>query len=623
MYQTICIKKNSYKLTLDLNGNTLTRHYADITTYTATYDEATGTYIKGEKIETIQEGRDTDFIVQYSNGSKSYANCVIAVNAKYADITLTSSAPGAQINAYSTKADALIYNGEKVASENASVGFGLMLFYLTPAAGCTFTVNAENITAYCGTLFSAEHGSNGTEKITVNNGTFYTVGEPEEGIFGVRNGEKVTVSEATFYGNGALLIKNTGSNRNKKTSFNFDNCKIYNVTINSVWENDVYTFTNSEIVLAKKHSSSASVVLGDNTFITHNERIHLAQGNLLVSGAEKSYSHTAVTAFGCEYDTLTGKFSNAFTYETQTGTFAYATADITEYEDIIIDDARLSIIFTSNFDLMFYLPADSAYTSVWNLTKQSGTVFIEGKEYYLYKKARKTTTATENVFASATFEKDGTVYTQTFRIDALVYADIVLSDPKNDIEANAVANMLRYIKEACLTANVTISNESKFTTLEALYPLGEYKDKTEYNDNGVDYSGLNKVSMALGVYSSNATYIINLAIADYANAANAKVTVETSDGTTLTVAKAVEVKTNNKVTSYNFNVTTPIHIYDMLDDYVTISITIPASSTTEAVELTGTYSIGAYIQATDNNLAKAVYEFGVAAKAYREYLETL
>ena len=60
-----------------------------------------------------------------------------------------------------------------------------------------------------------------------------------------------------------------------------------------------------------------------------------------------------------------------------------------------------------------------------------------------------------------------------------------------------------------------------------------------------------------------------------------------------------------------------MHISKLLDQYVTVSVTCGDKV------LSGTYSIGAYIQAMDNNFAKAMYEFGNAAKVYREYLETL
>ena len=67
-----------------------------------------------------------------------------------------------------------------------------------------------------------------------------------------------------------------------------------------------------------------------------------------------------------------------------------------------------------------------------------------------------------------------------------------------------------------------------------------------------------------------------------------------------------------------------MHISEMLGQKVDIEITFPAADeASEPTVISGSYSVGAYINEMDNTFAKAMYEFGVSAKAYREYLEAL
>ena len=622
MYQTICIKTNSYKLTLDLNGYTLTRHYTTLTKYNAKYDEASGTYVKdGDSTGTIAEGRDTDYIVKYSGGGVSYANCVFGINASYVNVTLTSSRPNAEIHAYHVTGDALTVNGETVKTENTTAANGLMLFYLTPAGGSTFTLDTENVTAYCGTLFSAEHGANGSEIITVNGGNFYTVGKAEEGVFGIRNGEHVVVNDANFYCDGNEIIRNQGSNRDKNTTFVFTNCNIYDGVITSRWVNDVFTFNNCQLVIAP-HGTSATVILGDNTAITSSNKIHAAAGFAVTSSSTVSYSYAPIGAIALEYDLETGKFISTVSYsDAVTGIFAYEVKKGTDVEADLISDAMLSMVYHINFKLVFYLPVSDvyAYTNVSNFQKAKDTVLIDGEEYYVYEKSLSTAGASDTVYTSVHFTKDGKEYVQSFRLSALAYAELILSYPENDIEAKAVANMVRFIKEARTLAGLTVSD--KFASLEALYAPTQYQDKTAYDDLDADYSALAGVGISFALNGANAAYVIDLPVATFANAANATVTVTFEDGT-VAALKTATTTVNKVVTNYIWYTTSTRHISNILDQKVTISITFPAADeSSEDTVISGTYSVGAYIQAMDNSFAKAMYEFGIAAKAYREYLE--
>ena len=186
-----------------------------------------------------------------------------------------------------------------------------------------------------------------------------------------------------------------------------------------------------------------------------------------------------------------------------------------------------------------------------------------------------------------------------------------------DVEAKAVANMVRFIKEARILAGLSVSD--RFANIEALYALDDYKADTEYDALNVDYSGLTGVVMTFAVNGSNASYMVDLPVATFANAANATVTITFEDGTAATLTKTNNYKKEN----YYWYTTTKMHISEMLGQTVTVSVTVPATDGSADTVLSGTYSIGAYIQATGNTFAKAMFEFGASTKAYREYLETL
>ena len=215
---------------------------------------------------------------------------------------------------------------------------------------------------------------------------------------------------------------------------------------------------------------------------------------------------------------------------------------------------------------------------------------------------------------------------QSYLLSALLYADLVLNLPENEeavaVEATAVANMLRYIKEARLAAGLTAGEE--FDDLIALGNLAELGAQADYADTSVDYSNLSGYvqSVKFMLDGTNAAYVITMT--DSAVTAGATVTVSYVGGAAITVNQSViietdaETSTETEVTRY---ITSGTRVYDIAENAIEITVTVPAAEEgAEPTVITGTYSVKAYINATDNTLAKAMYEFGVAAKAYREYL---
>ena len=182
---------------------------------------------------------------------------------------------------------------------------------------------------------------------------------------------------------------------------------------------------------------------------------------------------------------------------------------------------------------------------------------------------------------------------------------MILNAPENDIETKAVANMVRYIKEA--RDLLGLENGTKFDELIDAH-LDDYKSKDEYDDLDVDYSELSGVAVSFVVDKTNAGYRINLPGEKFANAV---VKVNYLNGEEISLVKS---ETEN---IWHTNTT---KVYDIVNKAIEITVTIPGEDGDTVVR--GTYSVGAYIQATDNDMAKAMYEFGVAAKVYREWLQT-
>ena len=325
--------------------------------------------------------------------------------------------------------------------------------------------------------------------------------------------------------------------------------------------------------------------------------------NIAYQWADSNVNGKAITE-------ILGTDGKSFTWQDSYSFYAVDSLDgVTNYIGGI-KDVYVNMSYYSNFRYNLYLPVDPnlEITSVsWT---QSTIVKIDGKNYYSYIYDCSTTGAADNAEIVITFNANGESYTQNSAINAIKYAEILLNSPENDIESTAIASMVRYIKEARTVAGLETGDI--YDELIAVGNLEDYKEKTEYDDLDVNYSGLAGTSLSFALDGTSAAYIIKLPEENFPNAENATVTVKYTDGTELTVKKS---ETAN--TWY----TNGTKIYDIVENAIVITITIPTEEGSTVLE--GTYSVGAYIQAMDNDLAKSMYEFGVAAKAYREYIKTL
>ena len=276
-----------------------------------------------------------------------------------------------------------------------------------------------------------------------------------------------------------------------------------------------------------------------------------------------------------------------------------------------ITDAMFNFIYYGQFHTVFYLPKVEGMEAptITNFSEKADiyTVKIGGVAYWAYTKYCSTATVADDLTTKVTFVIDGETYTQSFTLSALLYAKIVLTYPESDVEAKAVANMIRYVKEARLAAGLDVS---KFAELEALYTLEDYKDKSEYDDLDADYKAISDYvdSIRFMLNGSTASYVITLN-ENYAD--KVSLSVSYADG------KNVETRVSESIANSIY--TTNTRVYN-LTQAIKITVTIPGADGADDIVVSGTYSLGAYIQAMDNDLAKSVYEFGVAADAYRAEL---
>ena len=259
--------------------------------------------------------------------------------------------------------------------------------------------------------------------------------------------------------------------------------------------------------------------------------------------------------------------------------------------------------YYGKFNALVYLPvlADVEEAPIVAGFDPISKVMIGNAQYWAYTSIEANTTIGVSADASYTvsFVKDGVAYTDDIEISAIRYAEAVLASPANDTEKVAVANMVRLLKEARLAMGYEVS--AKFDELIALGEIDGLAAKEEYADDTVDYASLASVISAVSfkIDRTFAAYVIT------PNSADAVITVKYADnGEEISLIEAGNSVLTNKT-----------RVYD-LDRAIEITVTT-ASGT-----VSGTYSVRAYISNTGSELAKAMYEFGMAVKAYRaEFIE--
>jgi len=269
--------------------------------------------------------------------------------------------------------------------------------------------------------------------------------------------------------------------------------------------------------------------------------------------------------------------------------------------------AKFNYIYYNQFKTILYLPVTEgmAAPAVTEFSAESYPAYIDGVAYWMYLKDNTTAGISDELTVTVTFTKGGAEYTDDLTTSALIYAEEILNAPASDAERVAVANMVRFVKEARNMLSLEVSE--KFDELIALGNIADLGAKEDYTDASVNYAALAPYvkSISFMVDRTYAGYLITLT--DTAAQAGAVVTVKYVDG-----GEAVTVIDSKTVP--NTKLTNKAKIYD-IGSAIEITVTIPGD---EPVVAVGTYSAKAYINSTDSVFAKAMYEFGVAVAAYRE-----
>ena len=595
------------QVVLDLNGNTLTRIYLvgdkykfDGTTYVAD--------------GTITSTTDGGYAFYCSKPSTTF--------------TVTSSADEKGSFVTYTVSGSIYYdaNGEFERYEANKISKAHFIKFYNSGGR---NINLSNINIYAGNILDGSGGSNNNCKLTIDNCNYYAtygsdksstrtlyfessstanafVAEIKNSLFyypselsagdnqfmrpaqykSVASNYKVTIDNCDFIGMKSVSLFGFYSDTPvAKPTVTVTNSRLYNVQ-----GNDYFTTYFGEDILYTGYASQSTVLPGYVSAPVTSSRPYTVPTTSMVT--IDSETSTAV------FSAATKDISVSFTHEIMKASEA----------ENCLTDIRFSMLYYTNFNMVVYVPVADGVTdvSLSGFTKAQETVKIDGNEYYVFTKASTTTGVSDTVTAKLSYNVNGGTYRQTYNLSALVYADLMLNDPWEDVETKAIANMVRYIKEARLAAGLAAGAE--FDELIALGNLADLGAKEDYVDTTVDYSNLagyvSEVKFMLD--GTNAAYLITLTSSDV------DVAVKFVDGDEIVLA--------DSTTTENAKYTTGTRVYDIANKAIEITVTIPAADGGEPTVITGTYSVKAYINATDNALTKAMYEFGVAADAYRSFL---
>ncbi|MBR5140681.1 MAG: hypothetical protein IKV16_06455 [Clostridia bacterium] len=595
------------QVVLDLNGNTFTRIYLvgdkykfDGTTYVAD--------------GTIASTTDGGYAFYCSKPSTTF--------------TVTSSADEKGSFVTYTVSGSIYYdaNGEFERYEANKISKAHFIKFYNSSGR---NINLSNINIYAGNILDASGGSNNSCKLTIDNCNYYaTYGSDKSSTrtlyFESSSTSNAFVAEITnslFYYPSQL---SAGDNQFMRPAQYKTNASNYKITIDncdfvgmkSVALFGYYSTTPNAKPTVTVSNSRLYNVYGNDYFTTQfGEDVvytgYAAQSTILPgyvsapASSSKTYTVPEISMVTIDTETSSAIFSTAT--KDISVSFTHEVMKASESEDCLTD-IRFSMLYYTNFNMVIYVPVADGVTevSLSGFTKEQETVKIDGNEYYVFVKESTTTGVSDTVTAKLSYNVNGGAYRQTYNLSALVYADLILNDPWMDVETKAVANMVRYIKEARLAAGLSAGAE--FDELIALGNLTALGAKADYVDTTVDYSTLagyvSEVKFMLD--GTNAAYLITLTSADV------DVSVKFVDGEEIVLA--------DSTTTENAKYTTGTRVYDIANKAIEITVTIPAADGGEPTVITGTYSVKAYINATDNTLTKAMYEFGIAAEAYRNFI---
>ena len=293
------------------------------------------------------------------------------------------------------------------------------------------------------------------------------------------------------------------------------------------------------------------------------------------------------------YSSILGYTENGFVVDWENG---YALTASEQTITIGGIEADFNLNFLTGFRYNLYIPVDERLSDVVveGYAKSDVTVNIGGAAYTVYYKLVGSAAAAEDNVITATYKVDGAEYNQSWSINAIKYADMLLDNTAvlYPNEAAALGAMAKFIKEAVLYTNP----EADVTAIDALIAksgvASSYDTYTSGNVNALsDLSGIVE-SVQYVIYNGVASYKFTLAAED------TEIAFATAGG------KNVEFDRDGKTV-----ILSAMRVYDVIDALVITS-----------GDKTATFAMVDYLTGMEGqaniDIVKALYEFGVAAEAY-------
>ena len=376
---------------------------------------------------------------------------------------------------------------------------------------------------------------------------------------------------------------------------------IQSVDINIETKEYVCTYTKittkeMEITVGDK---SATLIPGVSDIYAEKAlRVYAEENDVLLN---KIY--LLADASGNVYDKYLGIIDGKFVFD-----WDNATLSASEETKFVggIEYANFNLNFLTGFRYNLYIPVDARLTdvAVEGYAKSETTVLIGGEEYTVWYKTVGTAAAAEANTISATFNVDGEEYSQTWSINAIAYAGLLL-DQSSDLypnEAAAIGAMAKFIKEAVA---LTDGSTADVAAIDAIITKSDvattYGDYTEG-----DVDALNGLNGAV----TGAQYLVYNGVAAYKFTVAAEDTEIsfTVNGENVDFTRGSE--TDGETTVY-YVILEPMRVYDLID-------TLTITSGEDSVDFTMVDYLTKLNGAENINLAKALYEFGLAADEYKK-----
>lgn len=566
--------------------------------------------------------------------------------------------------------------------ENIEFFIGTLFYGEHGSNNASTKVNIDGGTYYInagGTIFPLYHG--GTH--TIKNATFFCSGGYGNNPYITRgSGDKsthITFDNCNILGGSGVII------RGASETHEFNNCRIafaaIDKTVGNVLygDNTIFSKNFDQITVAngcKKESVSytETYVLKMPAFIGSLDEMSFTESDYTVTyvseiaNAEKDFAKvtwtdpdgeilaTVENAFKSNYVAVSaptvkipsGDGFRAYTNPvwlnddgtasnlvlgSVTGNALTFKASMPENPEYVgyITDALFSLAYYGHFGYNIYVPdvEGVTYTQIGDY-KDPNYIYEAKVDGVAYKYANAGWIGPANAIKEQTkyvkFYIDGVEYAATFKINAMVYAEILCSDPNSAaIEKEAIINMMDYIEEAYKASaeNKVLdqTTQAKFDNFFENYNSGVRPTRiTNYPESSVhtinaDFAKLVK-SISFGIYSGNSRYATIVTLTKEAVAAGYSVKVSN-----MTTAAKSELNADGTATYYTNNVSLSGSI---MSAKFTVSV---LDSDGKTVVASTDYSLATYItgvkaQGGDTALAEALYNFGSSVIKVRSYLAT-